>query len=139
MAHRRQVEGLEALAGIEDLLARLEIMSLMGGIDLPLAAIRGQIAGAIDLIVHQARHASGRRSVSSIVEVTGLDCDVVQTQELFRLGETAGGPLVDDAGVHQGCGQTPAFYEQLRAAGVTADTHIFYVGSESGGVACSWP
>jgi pilus assembly protein CpaF len=93
-----------------DLLSRLEVMSLMAGMDLPLAAIRAQVAAAIDLIVHQARFAGGARRVGSIVEVVGLDSGVVQTQELFRL---------DAAGEHQCSGHIPAFYEQLRGS---ADT-----------------
>ena len=91
-----------------DLLSRLEVMTLMAGMDLPLAAIRAQLAGAVDLIVHQARLAGGARRISSIVEVVGLDSGVVQTQELFRLAPE---------GHHEACGQVPAFYEQLRAAG----------------------
>jgi pilus assembly protein CpaF len=95
-----------------DLLSRLEIMALMGGIELPLAAIRAQIAGAINLIVQQSRHASGTRRVSSIVEITGLDSGVVQTQELFRFDPEAVG-VAGTVGVFRSCGQMPAFYERL--------------------------
>jgi len=112
-----------------DLLSRLEIMALMAGIELPLPAIRAQIAGAIDLIVHQTRHASGARRVSSIVEVTGLDSGVVQTQELFRFDQDAGdtgslagagagaGAGSGAGGAFRSCGQIPACYERLRHAG----------------------
>jgi pilus assembly protein CpaF len=99
-----------------DLLARLEVMTLMAGVDLPLAAIRAQIAGAIDLIVQQVRLPSGLRQVSSIVEVTGLDSGVVQTQELFRFDPDATG-IDGGAGAFQSCGQMPAFYERLGLAG----------------------
>ena len=99
-----------------DLLSRLEVMTLMAGMDLPLAAIRAQIAGAIDLIVHQARLAGGARRVSSIVEVVGLDSGVVQTQDLFRYHADGG---------HGGCGQIPAFYQELRGAGLPCDPRIF--------------
>jgi pilus assembly protein CpaF len=95
-----------------DLLSRLEIMTLMAGIELPLAAIRAQIAGAIDLIVHQMRHATGARRVTSIVEVTGLDSGVVQTQELFHFDPQAT-RTGSAAGTFRSCGQTPAFYERL--------------------------
>jgi pilus assembly protein CpaF len=95
-----------------DLLARLEIMSLMAGIDLPLAAIRSQIAGAIDLIVHQTRYPCGTRRISSIVEVTGIDSGIVQTQELFRFERT--GPA---GGEFRHCGQVPSFYESLSEGG----------------------
>ena len=100
-----------------DLLARLEIMALMAGIELPLAAIRSQIAGAIDLIVHQTRYSCGTRRVSSIVEVTGLDSGVVQTQEIFRFARTGVGPDGRTMGEFRSCGQVPAFYERLRGSG----------------------
>ena len=111
-----------------DLLSRLEVMTLMAGMDLPLAAIRAQIAGAIDLIVHQARLAGGVRRVSSIVEVVGLDSGVVQTQELFRY---------DASGGHRGCGQVPAFFEQLRGAGLPCDTGIFLEPDSEDGSSCT--
>lgn len=68
-----------------DALARLETMILMAGMDLPLAAVREHIAASIDLIVQQSRAADGRRRISAIVEVTGLESGRIQTQELFRL------------------------------------------------------
>jgi len=95
-----------------------------------LAAIRAQIAGAGDLIVHQARLAGGVRRVSSIVEVVGLDSGVVQTQELFRHDAHVG---------HRGCGQVPAFYQESRAAGLPCDPGIFLDPEYEEGVACTWP
>lgn len=84
-----------------DVLSRLEIMTLMAGMDLPLAAVRAQIAGALDLIVQQARLADGRRLLTSIVEVIGIDAGVIQLQELFRF----------DRGQRRfhGCGRVPEF------------------------------
>jgi len=111
-----------------DLLSRLEVMTLMAGMDLPLGAIRAQIAGAVDLIVHQARLAGGVRRVSSIVEVVGLDSGVVQTQELFRH---------DTSGRHRACGQIPAFFDQLRGAGLPCDTGIFLDSGSEEGVPCT--
>jgi pilus assembly protein CpaF len=72
-----------------DALRRIETMVLFGGIDLPLRAIREQLASAIDLIVHVARDAQGLRYVSSITEVVGMESDVVSIAELFNRG--AGG------------------------------------------------
>jgi pilus assembly protein CpaF len=95
-----------------DLLSRLEIMALMAGIELPLAAIRAQIAGAIDLIVHQVRQASGARRVTSIVEVTGLDSGVVQTQELFRFDPLGCASAVAGS-EFRSCGTVPGFFERL--------------------------
>ncbi|WP_237173065.1 ATPase, T2SS/T4P/T4SS family [Paracandidimonas lactea] len=67
-----------------DALARLETMILMAGMDLPLLAVREHIAASIHFIVQQARLADGRRLVSSIVEVTGMESGRIQTQEIFR-------------------------------------------------------
>ncbi|MCS6987738.1 MAG: CpaF family protein [Sphingomonadaceae bacterium] len=67
-----------------DALTRLENMLLMGGYQLPVVAMRTQIASAVDLIVHVARLRDGVRRVTSITEVTGIEGEVVTLQELFR-------------------------------------------------------
>lgn len=87
-----------------DALARLETMILMAGMDLPLAAIREHIASAVDLIVQQARLSSGRRLVTSIVEVTGMEAGRIQTQELFRYCGDAE-PRFEGCGVQPECFQ----------------------------------
>lgn len=66
-----------------DLLARLEVMVLLAGLDLPVAAIREQIASAVDVIVQQARFPCGTRRITRIVEVTGVEAGAIQTQDLF--------------------------------------------------------
>ncbi len=67
-----------------DALSRLETMILMAGMEIPLAAVREHIAASIDIIVQQARQSSGKRLVTSIVEVTGIESGRIQIQELFR-------------------------------------------------------
>ncbi len=66
-----------------DMLARLETMVLMAGMNLPIPAIRQQVASAIDLIVQQSRLRDGSRKVTSISEVVGMEGDVIVTQEIF--------------------------------------------------------
>jgi pilus assembly protein CpaF len=66
-----------------DALARIETMALMAGMDLPLNAIRTQIASAIDIVVHQSRLGDGTRKVTSISEVTGIEGEVITMQEIF--------------------------------------------------------
>ncbi len=83
-----------------DALARLETMILMAGMDLPLSAVREHIAASIDFIVQQARLADGRRLLTSIVEVTGMESGRIQTQELFRYVQAP-------APAFQGCGVLP--------------------------------
>ena len=107
--------------GPRDLLSRLEVMVLMAGVELPLQAVREQIAAAVDLIVHVARFPCGARRVTHIVEVTGIDAGVIATQDLFRYRRTHGG----GAGHFEAAGQVPAFYEALRAAGAVLDYSIF--------------
>lgn len=77
-----------------DALRRLETMVLLGGVDLPLRAIREQVASAIDFIVQLTRDATGHRFVSSIAEVVGMEGDVVSTADLFtRESSSLGCPL----------------------------------------------
>ena len=108
-----------------DLLSRLEVMVLMAGMDLPVRAIREQIASAVDIIVQQTRFSDGRRRVTSIVEVDGMEGDVILTQPLFAFKQrsvAANGEVVGD---FVGFGQAPRFYEDLRDAGISLDRSMF--------------
>ena len=92
-----------------DALSRLETMVLMAGMDLPLAAIRDHIASAVQIIVQQARLSDGRRLITSIVEVTGIEGGRIQTQELFRFH---GGPNAR----FEGCGVPPECFHGENAS-----------------------
>lgn len=108
-----------------DLLSRLEVMVLMAGMELPIRAIREQVAAAVDIIVQQTRFSDGRRRVTAIVEVDGMEGDVILTQPLFEFlqrGVSANGEIL---GEHLGFGQAPRFYENLEEAGVPLDRGIF--------------
>ncbi len=74
-----------------DALRRIETMVLFGGIELPLRAIREQVAAALDLVVHVSRDMTGFRYVSSITEVVGMESDVISTAELFNRGPGGSG------------------------------------------------
>jgi pilus assembly protein CpaF len=96
-----------------DLLSRLEVMTLMAGMDLPLLAVREQIASAVNLIVQQARFPCGTRRVVAITEVTGTESGRIQTQDLFnfvRAGSVSAG------GAFVASGNEPLFFESLPAA-----------------------
>jgi pilus assembly protein CpaF len=108
-----------------DGLARLETMVLMAGMDLPLVAIREQIASAVDLVVQQTRFACGTRAVTSITEVTGIESGKVQMQEIFRFQSQGLGANGRVRGVFSGCDLVPQFYEELAAAGQAPDLTIF--------------
>ena len=66
-----------------DMLSRLETMMLMGGIDMPLKAVREQIASAINLIIHQTRFKDGTRKITSITEVLGMEGDIITLQDIY--------------------------------------------------------
>ena len=71
-----------------DMLRRLETMILMTGYELPMRAIREQIASAVDVIVHTARLRDGSRKITSITEVYGVEDDDILTQEIFKYEQT---------------------------------------------------
>jgi Flp pilus assembly CpaF family ATPase len=73
-----------------DVLSRLETMCLFTGLDLPLKAIREQIARAVHLVVQQSRLPNGKRSITHITEVQGMEGDVITTQDLFTYEEGRG-------------------------------------------------
>ena len=101
----------------KDMLRRLETMVLMTGYELPLRAIREQIASAVDLIVHTARLKDGSRKVTNITEVYGIEDDEILTHDIFTYQQTA---VVD--GKIQGdlapTGVRPTFMGQFARAGV---------------------
>ncbi|OQB25563.1 MAG: putative conjugal transfer protein [Firmicutes bacterium ADurb.Bin182] len=104
-----------------DALARIETMALMAGMDLPVHAIRNQIASAINIMVHLSRLRDGTRRVTSIMEITGIETDVITMQELFAF-ETQG--KTDSQGRFLGrfkpTGIVPYCLEKLRYHGVSA-------------------
>lgn len=111
-----------------DALARLETMVLMAGMDLPLTAIRDQVASAIHLIVQQTRFACGTRMVTSISEVTGMESGKFQMQELFRFVNLGYRKQPDGnkiQGYFTGCDMVPSFYERLRVPGNELNMEIF--------------
>lgn len=109
-----------------DALARLETMVLMAGMDLPLLAIREQIASAVDIIVQQTRFACGSRLVTHVVEVTGIESGTIQLQEIFKFVQRGYDQETHMVRGHfTGCDMVPAFYEELQASGRSLDIGIF--------------
>lgn len=100
-----------------DMIARMETMVMMAGFDLPIRAIREQIANAIDLIVQQARMSDGSRKITYITEVIGMEGDTIVLQDLFRfreMGMKADG-YIDGKFVSTGI--RPTFSEKLELNG----------------------
>jgi pilus assembly protein CpaF len=110
-----------------DTLARLETMVLMAGMELPVRAIREQVASAIHLIVHQSRMSDGTRKVVSITEVQGMEGDVITLSEIFTFEQT---------GIEEGrvigrlrpTGLRPRFISMIQAAGIMLPPAIFGIG-----------
>ncbi len=111
-----------------DTLARIETMTLMAGYDLPVRAIREQIASAIDLIVHSERLRDGTRKVVNITEVAGMEGDVVTMTDLFVFEQTGyeNGQII---GRLRPTGLRPKFMDKLEAAGIHLPPQIFGIGS----------
>ena len=107
-----------------DALARLEVMTLMAGMDLPARAIREQIASAIDIVVQLTRFGDGSRRVTAVTEVAGMEGEQILLNDLFVFDARASDHH-GAGGRHRSTGQIPAFYESLRAEGVDLDLTPF--------------
>jgi pilus assembly protein CpaF len=109
-----------------DVLARIETMTLMSGFDLPVRAIREQMASALDLIVHLSRLRDGTRRVTHVTEVQGLEGDHLNMQDLFVFDFGMG---VDDDGKFRGhlkaTGLRPTFADRLADMGIPVDQELF--------------
>jgi pilus assembly protein CpaF len=107
-----------------DMLARLETMVLMAGVDLPVRAIREQISSAVDLIVHQSRLKDGTRKIVNITEVQGMEGDTIVMQDVFVFEQTG---VID--GKIQGrlkpTGIRPKFVEMFESQGIHLPNNIF--------------
>lgn len=110
-----------------DTLSRLETMTMMAGMDLPIRAIREQVSSAIDVICHQERMRDGSRRVTHITEVSGMEGDVITTTDIFAF---------DQAGIEEGkvigrlrpTGLRPKFMDKIQASGIHLPPSIFGIG-----------
>ena len=109
-----------------DTLARLETLTLMAGFDLPVRAIREQMASAIDIIVHLMRLRDGTRRITHITEVQGMEGDVITLQDIFLFDYGMG---VDEHGKFRGhlkaTGVRPKFAEKLADHGIKLGPEVF--------------
>jgi pilus assembly protein CpaF len=108
-----------------DMISRLETMVLMAGIELPVKAIREQIAGAIDLIIQQSRLKDGTRKITNITEVQGMEGDVIVLQDIFVFRQTG----IDENGKIIGklvpTGVRPKYFERLETSGIHIPASVF--------------
>jgi pilus assembly protein CpaF len=110
-----------------DALARLEVMVLMAGMDLPVRAIREQVASAVNLIVQQSRMRDGSRKITYISEVQGMEGDMITMSDIFEFEQT-GFENNKIVGRIKPTGIRPKFYERIEDAGINLPPTIFGIG-----------
>ena len=108
-----------------DAISRLEQMIGMAGVPSTVASIRAQIAAAVRVIVQLQRFPDGKRRVTSISEITGLETDTILLQEIFKFVRTGGGPNGVVEGHFQATGIRPRYLTELAATGVTFPNNFF--------------
>jgi pilus assembly protein CpaF len=109
--------------------SRLETLCMMAGMDLPIRAIRDQIAGAVDLFIQIGRLSDGSRKVKSITEVVGMTGDTITLQEIFRYKEEGFDKNRKILGQFQPMGLIPTFIEKFEQRGVTIPRNLFTTSS----------
>ncbi len=115
-----------------DTLARIETMTLMAGMDLPIRAIREQIASALELVVHLERLRDGTRKVTHVSEIQGMEGDVITMTDIFVFEQTGleDGKVI---GRLRPTGLRPRFIDKIEASGINLPASIFGVGDRMRG------
>lgn len=111
-------------------ISRLETLCLMAGMDLPIKAIREQIAGAVNLIIQIGRLSDGSRKIKSITEVVGMQGETITLQEIFAYKETGFDKNRKITGQFQAKGLIPTFIEKFEQRGVVIPKKLFTGGGE---------
>ena len=111
-----------------DTLSRLEVMCLMAGMELPVRAIREQVASAIDMIIHQERMRDGTRKIVRVTEVQGMEGDVITMSDIFEFEQTGleAGKVI---GRIRPTGLRPKFIDKIEAAGIHLPPSVFGIGA----------
>ena len=113
-----------------DALSRIETMVLMAGYDLPVKAIRQQVASALDMVVHLARLQDGSRRVTSVTEVQGMESDVITMQELFEFKIDSFDADGTISGGLRSTGLRPVFVKKFERHGIELPTSLFREGAD---------
>jgi pilus assembly protein CpaF len=108
-----------------DAQSRLETMIMMGGLELPIKAMRQQIASAVDLIIQANRLQGGPRKVTSITEVIGMEGDVIIMQDIFRFKQLGIDQNGRAFGQFEATGVRPSFVPRLEASGIKLPSNLF--------------
>ena len=108
-----------------DALARLDTMVAMSGLSLPTVAVRRQVASAISLVIQVSRLSDGKRKVTSISEITGMEGDIITMQEIFAFKKKGIRSTGEVLGDFAPTGVRPKFAEQLLLAGIPLPATMF--------------
>jgi pilus assembly protein CpaF len=112
-----------------DAVSRLETMAMMAGLEMPLMALRTQIAAAIDLVVHMERLSDGSRKVTRITECPRMEGDIVTLSDIFKYDQTGVSPTGKIEGEMVATGLRPLFTPRLEVAGYKLRGEIFGAGT----------
>jgi pilus assembly protein CpaF len=108
-----------------DALSRLENMVGMSGMTMPAKALRSQIASALTVILQIARLADGKRKVTSMQEITGMEGEIITMQEIFTFKQTGIAEDGSVAGYFCATGVRPKFTDRLRSYGIALPSELF--------------
>ncbi len=111
-----------------DALSRLEYMVCMAGFEMPVNNIRAQIASAIDIVVQLERQEDGRRRVTSIQEINGMEGDVITMSEIFRFARSGRDSEGKIQGEFSATGVIPGFHSKLKQHGIDLPYKLFNCG-----------
>ena len=112
-----------------DTLSRLETMTMMAGMDMPIRAIREQVSSAIELVVHQSRMRDGTRKVVNITEINGMEGDIITMTDIF-IFEQLGFENNKVIGRMRPTGLRPNFMEKIEESGIHLPPSVFGIGSK---------
>ena len=110
----------------QDVLSRLDSMILMGGMELPIRAIREMVASAIDMVIHTARLSDGSRKIVQVTEVTGMKDELhINLKDIFIFKQTGIDLQGNVLGSFQATGYKPSVLEEIRIKGIKLAENIF--------------
>ncbi|HEY8505523.1 MAG TPA: ATPase, T2SS/T4P/T4SS family, partial [Gemmataceae bacterium] len=110
---------------VRDALSRLETMIMMGGFELPVKAMRQQIASAVDIVIQANRLQGGPRKITSITEVMNMEQDIIIMQEIFRYRQQGIDQNGRAFGQFEATGVRPSFINRLEAKGIKLPSNMF--------------
>jgi pilus assembly protein CpaF len=108
-----------------DALGRMEQMIGMAEIDIPLTSMRQQIASAVDVIVQMTRMSDGKRRMTSVAEITGMEGTVIQMQEIFKYQRTGIDEEGNVLGEYRATGIRPQFAKEFKTRGIEIDPEVY--------------